>query len=172
MWNFCRCNFSAASFSGQPFFWRTNLFKIEISTEKFLFHSRYFYATSICSGQLLFQLSYLFKEALFLKSCFIRKSIELRIYFLGELLFESGYFFKGTTLLQHIFSQEVLGGASLPFHRYTSFLSVSYYLRALIIRNSFLWICYCLNSYHRHSLFHEIVTQSSVENFVFEWATL
>ena len=107
MWNFYRRHFSAASFSGEPFFWRTNFFKIKLSTEESLFQSRYFYATSICSEQLLFQLSYLFKEALFQKSCFIRKSIGLRIYFLRDFLFESGYFLKGATLLQHIFSEEV-----------------------------------------------------------------
>ena len=118
---------------------------MKISTEEFLFQSRYFYATSICSEQLLLELSYLFKETLFQKSCFIRKSIGLRIYFLRELLFESGYFLKGATLLQHIFQRRYFFTASLPFHGYTFFLSVSYYLPALIMRTSFLWIYYCSN---------------------------
>ena len=154
---YCR-NFSAASFSGQPFFWGTNLFKIKISTEEFLFQSRSFFATSIFSEQLLFQLSYLFKETLFQKSCFIRKSIGLRIYFLGELLFESSYFLKRATLYYNIFLlRRYFFTAPLPFHRCTSFSSVSYYIRALIMQNSFLWIYYCSNSNRRHEF--------SVENF-------
>ena len=56
-----------------------------------------------------------------------------------------------------LFQRRYFFTASLPFHRYTSFLSVSYYLRALIMQNSFLWICYCSNSYRSH--------ECSVENF-------
>ena len=108
------------------------MFKLKISTEEFLFQSRYFFATSIFSEQLLFELSYLFKETLFQKSCFIRKSIGLRIYFLGELLFESSYFLKRATLYYNIFLQRrYFFTAPLPFHRCTSFSSVISYLTCI-----------------------------------------
>ena len=75
----------------------------------------------------------MFKEALFQKNCLIRKPIGLRIYFLGELPSESGYSLKGVTLLQHIFSEELL------FYGFTSFSQIHFLFYQLVITYVHWW---------------------------------
>ena len=119
--------------SGQLLF-RWNLLRIKISTEEFLFQSRYFCIATTFSEQihfwtkvllqkryflgtatlwkkLIFQKSYIIPHyLLFLENHFFRSAT-----FSKDLTFHSSYFFRRVTFSQHTFSQETL------FYTYTSF---------------------------------------------------
>ena len=145
---------------------KTNLLRISIFTEEFLFRSRNFHKTPNFSEQLHFQQMYFLKRyffsisATFENSCFFRKAIERNIYFLKRATFS-----ELATFSQYNISEEVLFRSFTSFPQ-LHFLFISQLLKELY-RSSFLWINYCSKLQHMHSLFYSVVTQGIDEQLLF-----
>ena len=170
--------FRAASFSEQLLFRKTNLLRISISTEEFLFRSRQnikFLRKAAFSTKLLPQKRHFFRTAIFPEvvlleaAIFFRKATEHAFTFSGELLFQSSFFLKRATFSQYNISEQVVLH-SFPNFPQLHFLFISQLLKEFytIYRSSFLWINYCSKLQHMHSLFNSVVTQSIVEQLLFQ----
>ena len=111
---------------GTATFLAEKLFRIQISAAKLLFRSRYFRTASTFSEQLHFRMKLIFQK----------NKIPYYLLFLEGYLFRTATFQNTLPCIAATLSEELLFHnilfqrsyyltATLPFHRYTSYLSVS-----------------------------------------------
>ena len=109
------------------YLWRSFFFEADTSTKHQIFQNK------VTSTKLLRQKWHFFRtptfpEVLLLETAifFFKKAIERTSTFSGELLLQNSFFLKSTTFSQNHFQKRYFCTTSLPFHKYTSYLSVSY----------------------------------------------